>query len=111
MTEWDLAYVRRRVQPTATTLLAQALDALEEATAYTSSPSWSPSMTEECTAVAAAIRAVLAAQPAPVPLTADDIWLLWTRACEKPQLTRGLVCDFARAVEAHHGIAASPEVP
>jgi hypothetical protein len=48
---------------------------------------------------------------APVSLTADDIWLLWTRACEKPQLTRDLVCDFARAIEAAHGIAASPEVP
>ncbi len=51
----------------------------------------------------------VAAQPAPVPLTHDDIWLLWTRACEKPQLTRDLVCDFARAIEAAHGIAASPE--
>jgi hypothetical protein len=50
--------------------------------------------------------------PVPVPLTADDIWLLWTRACEKPQLTRDLVCDFARAIiEAAHGIAASPEKP
>lgn len=60
-----------------------------------------------------AIRAHLAAQPAPVPvpLTADDIWLLWTRACEKPQLTRDLVCDFVRAIEQAHGIAASPEVP
>jgi hypothetical protein len=52
-----------------------------------------------------------AAAPVPVPLTADDIWLLWTRSCEKPQLTRGLVCDFARAIERAHGIAASPEVP
>jgi hypothetical protein len=45
-------------------LLQQALNALEEAAVYTSSPSWSPSMTEECTAVAASIRAHLA-QPAP----------------------------------------------
>ena len=45
-------------------LLQQALDALEEAIAYTSSPSWSPSMTEECTAVAASIRAYLTQPPA-----------------------------------------------
>jgi hypothetical protein len=54
-------------------LLQQALDALEEATAYTSSPSWSPSMTEECTAVAASIRAHLAAQPAPVPCARNEL--------------------------------------
>lgn len=39
----------------------QALEALEEATTYTSSPSWSPSMTNECNAAITALRAALAA--------------------------------------------------
>ena len=39
----------------------QALEALEEATTYTSSPSWSPSMTHECNAAVIALRAALAA--------------------------------------------------
>lgn len=41
----------------------QALNALDEATTYTGSPSWSPSMTDECIAAASALRAALAPQP------------------------------------------------
>lgn len=53
------------------------------------------------------IISVLAESAAPAvrePLTPDVMWLLWTKACEKPQLTRDLVCDFARAIEQAHGI-------
>ena len=42
----------------------RALNALDEATTYTGSPSWSPSMTDECIAAASALRAALAQQPA-----------------------------------------------
>ena len=42
------------------TAAQQALEALEEATSYTSCPTWSPSMTEECKAAASALRAALA---------------------------------------------------
>jgi len=35
-----------------------ALDALDEATTYTSSPSWSPSITDECKSASAALRQV-----------------------------------------------------
>jgi len=168
MTEWDLAYMRRRVQPTdadidriadavsidkfearATTWhrrFARAVLAAQPAPVPKPVPvAWgAPSAdgkiyiawherTDACTIPlythpAAPVPAKCdggtcgaggycdncpkqAAAPVPVPLTADDIWLLWTRACEKPQLTRDLVCDFARAIEAAHGIAASPEVP
>jgi len=45
------------------TALRLALEALEEAVNYTSCPSWSPSMTEECNAAATACREALA-QPA-----------------------------------------------
>lgn len=41
----------------------RALNALDEATTYTGSPSWSPSMTDECLAAASALRAALAKQP------------------------------------------------
>ena len=41
-------------------LMQQALDALEEAQSYTSSETWSPSMTEECAAVAHKLRSRLA---------------------------------------------------
>jgi hypothetical protein len=37
----------------------QALEALEEATNYTGCETWSPSMTDECLAVAAALKAAL----------------------------------------------------
>jgi hypothetical protein len=40
----------------------QALEALEEATNYTGCEAWSPSMTDECLAAAAALRAALAQQ-------------------------------------------------
>lgn len=42
----------------------QALNALDEATTYTGSPWWSPSMTDECIAAASALRSALAQQPA-----------------------------------------------
>ena len=41
--------------------LRMALEALEEATTYTSSPSWSPSMTEDCNKAITAIKQALAA--------------------------------------------------
>ena len=41
-------------------VVEQALEALDEATGYTSCPTWSPSMTEECKAAASALRAALA---------------------------------------------------
>ena len=59
-------------------LLKMALDALDEATTYTSSPAWSPSMTGECKDVAAALRAALAAPVEPVAwamLRADGLVL------------------------------------
>ena len=40
-------------------VLKLALKALEEAVNYTSCPSWSPSMTEECNAAIAAIQEAL----------------------------------------------------
>lgn len=40
--------------------LKLALEALEEATTYTSSPSWSPSMTEECNKAITSIKEALA---------------------------------------------------
>ena len=39
--------------------MKQALEALEECTAYTSSESWSPSMTRECEAAITALRAAI----------------------------------------------------
>jgi len=41
------------------TAAQQALEALEEATNYTGCEAWSPSMTDECLAVAAALKAAL----------------------------------------------------
>ena len=41
------------------TAALRALEALDEATSYTSCPTWSPSMTEECKAAASALRAAL----------------------------------------------------
>lgn len=40
-------------------LIMQLVDLLDEATAYTSSPAWSPSMTEECKEGITAARARL----------------------------------------------------
>jgi hypothetical protein len=45
----------------------QALEALEEATNYTGCEAWSPSMTDECLAVAVALRAALE-QPEQEPM-------------------------------------------
>ena len=53
-----------------------ALAALDEATTYTGSPSWSPSMTDECIAAASALRAALAQQPA----TPEPVAHLWQHA-------------------------------
>ena len=39
--------------------MKQALEALEEAVFYTSSESWSPSMTRECEAAITALRAAI----------------------------------------------------
>ncbi len=113
---------------TTITLLQQALDALEEATAYTSSPSWSPSMTEECTAVAASIRAHLAAQPAhlPVPLTGHVYLVQYGTKCLEAFADLSAAVAYAYNIGSHayvacvavrtpeyvthvFGIAASPE--
>ncbi len=48
------------------TAAKQALEALEEATNYTGCETWSPSMTDECLAVAAALRAALEQPEQPV---------------------------------------------
>ena len=40
-------------------VMKQALEALEECTAYTSSESWSPSMTRDCEAAITALRAAI----------------------------------------------------
>ena len=46
--------------------MKQALEALEECTAYTSSESWSPSMTRECEAAITALRAAIEQAQEPV---------------------------------------------
>jgi len=58
-------------------------------------------------------RAVLAAQPAPVPvpLKAWEFVAMWATAVEKHDVTHDIVVEFGRAVERAHGIAASPEKP
>jgi hypothetical protein len=48
-------------------LMQQALDALEEAQDYTSCPTYSPLMTQQCAVAAVALRARLA-QPEPEPV-------------------------------------------
>lgn len=53
-------------------VMQMALDALEEAQAYTRCESFSPSMTKECAEVAEALRTALA-QPKP-PMTHEQ-WL------------------------------------
>jgi len=72
--------------------LKLALEALEEATTYTSSPSWSPSMTEECNKAITAIKQALSvatplAAPVqePVALTDDEIWKFWWNKPEVPE--------------------------
>jgi hypothetical protein len=54
--------------------LKLALEALEEATTYTSSPSWSPSMTEECNKAITAIKQALAA-----PVQEPVAWMTQAR--------------------------------
>ena len=49
-----------------------ALEVLEEATTYTSSPSWSPSLTEECNI---AITAIKQALNTATPLAAQRQWV------------------------------------
>ena len=86
-------------------LLQQALDALDRAI------SDDRAYIRECKDAAEPIRAHLAAQPAPVPLTdlqlseiaASDEFLLY---CSQDEFN-----EIARAVERAHGIAASPAAP
>ena len=86
-------------------LLQQALDALDRAI------SDDRAYIRECKDAAEAIRAHLAAQPAPVPLTdlqlseiaVSDEFLLY---CSQDEFN-----EIARAIERAHGIAASPEQP
>ena len=87
------------------TLLQQALDALDRAI------SDDRAYIRECKDAAEAIRAHLAAQPAPVPLTdlqlseiaVSDEFLLY---CSQDEFN-----EIARAIERAHGIAASPAAP
>jgi len=51
----------------------QALEALEEATNYTGCEAWSPSMTDECLAVAVALKAALE-QPEQEPVACIRTW-------------------------------------
>ena len=76
----------------------RALNALDEATTYTSSPSWSPSMTDECIAAASALRTALAQQPATgEPVAWLDEMLADTRevfdagGSETPQVVRDVI--------------------
>ena len=55
---WSAAPVAELVEA-----LRKAEGVLEEAQTYTSSPSWSPSMTEECAAALATVRAALSRAP------------------------------------------------
>ncbi len=55
------------------TAAQQALEALEEATNYTGCEAWSPSMTDECLAVAVALKAALE-QPEQEPVA----WMVYT---------------------------------
>ena len=57
-------------------IVEQAQEALDEATNYTSCPTWSPSMTEKCKVAASALRAALAEpvqEPQRTPLHEDEI--------------------------------------
>lgn len=51
----------------------QALEALEEATNYTSCPSWSPSMTDECNDAITALREALEAAPPPTAVVQEPV--------------------------------------
>jgi hypothetical protein len=138
MTEWDLAYMRRKVEPQGLTDadLDRIADAVPVDTIGVHITTWHRRFA----------RAVLAAQPAPVPakcdggtcglggycnncpkqatapvpvpLTEDRIAELWVAILSDTPAngiheTEGLDwVRLARAIEAHHGIgiAASPEV-
>ena len=110
----------------------QALEALEEATSYTSCTTWSPSMTEECAAAASALHAALAepvqepvaawenkygmkewevhalragwmpAPPQRKPLTDDEIAQVMYRA--DAIFTGPMQFRFARGIDSAHGI-------
>ncbi len=88
-------------------LLQQALDALESL--FTMKVD--ADRAKKCGDAVVAIRACLAAQPAPVPLTdlqlseiaVSDEFLLY---CSQDEFN-----EIARAIERAHGIAASPEQP
>jgi hypothetical protein len=159
MTEWDLAYMRRKVQPTdddslvlrligrakflreggcykSAELMEQAAAALaaqqplheqlrEMGEAHAAQPapvpdnmafeSWMDSMGyEESDAMRRAWDAgVRSAAPVPVPLTAEQIRDVCVDVHLKRDFTTNLekFVAIARAIEAAHGIAASPEVP
>ena len=53
--------------------MKQALEALEEAVFYTSSESWSPSMTRECEAAITALRAAIEQAQEPVAHTLNCV--------------------------------------
>ena len=68
----------------------QALNALDEATTYTGSPSWSPSMTDECIAAASALRTAIQQAEAQQPATGEPLG--WLFQHEETGLTQ--VVDF-----------------
>ncbi len=70
----------------------QALAALEEATNYTGCEAWSPSMTDECLAVAVTLRAALEQPEQERKLTDEVIADLWHQ-------NGGFHHHFARALE------------
>ncbi len=70
----------------------QALEALEEATNYTGCEAWSPSMTDECLAVAVTLRAALEQPEQERKLTDEVIADLWHQ-------NGGFHHHFARALE------------
>jgi len=59
--------------------MKQALEALEEAVFYTSSESWSPSMTRECEAAITALRAAIP--------HSEDCWR-WHHECAAIRMER-----------------------
>jgi hypothetical protein len=86
--------------------MKQALEALEEATSYTGSPSWSPSMTLECIAAAEALHEAIETAEKQEPLTDEQINDIARYNChlEFDDSTADDIVDFARAIEAAHGI-------
>jgi hypothetical protein len=82
-------------------VVEQELEALDEATSYTSCPTWSPSMTEECKAAASALRAALAEPEEDPELCAA---LGWVGGISEPVLDRKVllrrVAEIARDMQA-----------